>query len=244
MIEELPVAQDQDADAVPAAGVGGVFCERCGWFVEVSLAEQRARPERYLPPACARCHGKGNSGFWRATFDVLKRLGRHDAVMRVPPAFTEVLLTDVDDVLQRAHQLAREAHAGQVDKAGRGYYEGHLLDVLQRAVAYGADLDEQAAAVLHDIVEDTDVTDQDLLACGFSDKTILIVHLKTRREDEPDEVYYARLRAYEPARRLKLDADMASNSDPERLALVEPVTRQKLTEKYAQAKPMLTPASG
>jgi len=66
----------------------------------------------------------------------------------------------------------------------------------------------------------------------------------TRHEDEPDEVYYARLRAYEPARRLKLDADMASNSDPERLALVEPATRQKLTEKYAKAKAMLTPASG
>ena len=99
-------------------------------------------------------------------------------------------------------------------------------------------------AVLHDIVEDTDVTEQDLLACGFSDETILIVHLMTRRKDEPDEVYYARLRAYEPARRLKLDADMASNSDPERLALVAPVKRQKLTEKYAKAKTMLTPDSG
>jgi len=41
-----------------------------------------------------------------------------------------------------------------------------------------------------------------------------------------------------------LDAEMASNSDPERLTLVEPVNRQKLTEKYAKAKAMLTPASG
>ena len=244
MIGDRPVEQEQDADPIPSTGVGGVLCDLCGWFVEVSLAEQRAYPERYLPQACTRCHGKGNSQFWRATFDVLERLGRHDALMSLPPTFTEDLLTDVDDVLARAHQLAREAHVGQVDKAGRGYYEGHLLDVLQRAVAYGADLDEQAAAVLHDIVEDTDVTEQDLLACGFSDTTILIVHLMTRRKDEPDEVYYARLRAYEPARRLKLDADMASNSDPERLALVEPVKRQKLTEKYAKAKTMLTPASG
>jgi len=66
----------------------------------------------------------------------------------------------------------------------------------------------------------------------------------TRHKSEADEVYYARLRAYEPARRLKLDADMASNSDPERLALVEPVKRQKFTEKYAKAKTMLTPGSG
>jgi len=244
MIGDRPVAQEQDADEVPAAGVGGVLCDLCGCFVEVSLVEQRAHPERYLPQACARCHGKGDSEFWRVIFDVLERLGRHDALMSLPPTFTEGLLTDVDDVLARAHQLAHEAHAGQVDKAGRGYYEGHLLDVLQRAVAYGADLHEQVAAVLHDIVEDTEVTEQDLLACGFSDKTFLIVHLMTRRGDEPDEVYYARLRAYEPARRLKLDADMASNSDPERLALLEPGVRQRLTEKYAKAKTMLTPISG
>ena len=243
IIENRPVEQEQDAEPIPSTGAGGVLCDRCGCSVEMSLAEQRARPDRYLPQACARCHGKGDSQFWRATFDVLERLGRHDAVNSRPPTFTVGLLTDVDDVLARAHQLAREAHADHVDKAGRGYYEGHLLDVLQRAVAYGADLDGQAAAVLHAIVEDTDVTGQDLLACGFSDETILIVHLMTRREDEPDEVYYARLRAYEPARRLKLDADVASNSDPERLALLEPGVRQRLTEKYAKAKAMLTPIS-
>lgn len=206
------------------------------------MEEQLEHPEQYLPWACARCHGKGDSMYWRATFDVLERLGRHNAVMTLPPASSQAVLVDVGDVLQRAHQLACEAHAGQVDKAERDYYEGHLLDVLRRAVSYGADVDEQAGALLHDIVEDTDVTDSDLMGCGFSDKTILIVHLMTKRKGEPDELYYARLRAYEPARRLKVDADMASNSDPDRLALLKPETRDRLTEKYAKAKVLLAPA--
>jgi len=235
------MSQEALESAVPPTGRGGVFCECCGYTVHASMQEQRAHPQEYLPWACPRCRGKGASDLWRATFDVLERLGRHDAVLTLPPPFSQDLLADVDDVLQRAHQLAREAHTEQVDKAGRDYYEGHLLDVLRRAVAYGADLDEQAAAVLHDIVEDTDVTDQDLLACGFSDKTILMVHLMTKCEGEPDAVYYARLRAYEPARRLKLDADMASNSDPDRLALLEPETRDRLTEKYGKAKALLAP---
>jgi len=63
----------------------------------------------------------------------------------------------------------------------------------------------------------------------------------TRHKSEADEVYYARLRSYEPARRLKLDADVASNNDPEHLALLEPGVRQRLTEKDAKAKAMLTP---
>lgn len=110
-------------------------------------------------------------------------------------------------------------------------------------MAYGAGPDEQAAAVLHDVVEDTPVTEDDLLRAGFSDQTILIVHLMTKRDNELD-AYYARLRAFEPARRLKLDADMASNSDPKRLALVESGNRQRLTEKYAKAKTQLAKPDG
>ncbi len=236
--------QDNPDAAVPPTGPGGVFCECCGCTVEVSLKEQFAHLDRHVPGACARCHGRGDSRLWRATADVLERLGRRDEFMSRPPVSAAGLVADVADVLLRAHHLAREAHIGRVDKAGRDYYEGHLLDVLRRAMAYGSDLDEQAAALLHDVVEDTGVTEQDLLACGFSDETILIVHLMTRHQSEADEVYYARLRAYEPARRLKLDADVASNSDPERLALLELGVRQRLTEKYAKAKTMLTPISG
>ncbi|MCU1693545.1 MAG: phosphohydrolase [Frankiales bacterium] len=164
--------------------------------------------------------------------------------MTLPPPLTLADLTAVDDLVERAQLLVRAAHAGQVDKAGADYVAGHLTDVWRRAVAYGTDADEQAAALLHDVVEDTDVTDEDLWGCGFGDRTVLIVHLMTKRPPEGDDAYYARLRAYEPARRLKLDADVASNSDPGRLRLVEEPTRSRLVAKYAKAAAALAPDGG
>lgn len=159
--------------------------------------------------------------------------------MTLPPDLHSASLLTITDVVERARRLAQAAHAGQLDKAGNGYYESHLIDVWQRVVGYeGAD-DEQAAAWLHDVVEDTAVTELDLLAAGFSDKTILIVHLMTKRDAEDPALYYARLRAYEPARRLKLDADMASNSDVDRLALLVESSRSRLAAKYAKGKALL-----
>ena len=137
--------------------------------------------------------------------------------MTLPHDLDAASLRLIRDVAKRARRLAQEAHAGQFDKAGNDYYSSHLVDVCQRVVSYGGDADEQAATWLHDVVEDTAVTEADLLAAGFSDKTLLMVHLMTKQDAEDTEVDHARLRAYGPARRLKLDADMASNSDPDRL---------------------------
>ena len=135
--------------------------------------------------------------------------------MTLPPHVDAAALLTVADVAERARRLA------QAD--------------------YGGDADEQAAAWLHDVVEDTPVTELDILSAGFSDMTLLMVHLMTKQEDEDPEVYYARLRAYEPARRLKLDADMASNSDPGRLALLDEASQNRLTAKYAKGKALLAP---
>src|SRR5690242_8261815 len=88
------------------------------------------------------------------------------------------------DVITRARMLAKAAHRGQKDKAENDYFEGHLTDVHRRAAVYGADADEQAAAWLHDVVEDTAVTEENLLDAGFSPKTVLIVDLMTKRDGE------------------------------------------------------------
>lgn len=164
--------------------------------------------------------------------------------MTMPPRLTPEALLAVQDQVERARLLAREAHRDQRDKAGVDYYSGHLTDVWQRAVAYGADVDEQAAALLHDVVEDAGVTDEDLWRCGFSDRTLLIVHLMTKREGEADDVYYARLRAYEPARRLKLDADVASNTDPDRTARLDEGQRRRLAVKYDKTTKALSVPAG
>ena len=161
--------------------------------------------------------------------------------MTLPLDMTVEALVAVEDQVERARLLARASHRGQKDKAGVDYYSGHLVDVWERATAYGADADEQAAALLHDVVEDTKVTDEDLWRCWFTDRTVLIVHLMTRRPPEENDVYYARLRAFEPARRLKLDADVASNTDPARLARLCEEKRAGLTAKYALTARALAP---
>jgi len=81
-------------------------------------------------------------------------------------------LLAVTDVAERARHLAQAAHAGQFDKAGNDYYASHLVDVCRRVVSYGGDAAEQAAAWLYDVVEDTAVTELDLLGAGFPDPKI------------------------------------------------------------------------
>ena len=99
---------------------------------------------------------------------------------------------------------------------------------------------------MHDVVEDTPVTELDLLSAGFSDTTVLIVHLMTKHQDEEPALYYARLRAYEPARHLKLDADMASNTDPSRLAALDEASRARLSANYEKGRAQIRvlPGSG
>ncbi len=88
--------------------------------------------------------------------------------------------------------LVTEAHAGQIDKAGEPYV-GHLLRVYERASTrldgLGVSLEPQEreeilhAALLHDIVEDTDHTYEQLRAMGYADATVRRVALLTREED-------------------------------------------------------------
>jgi (p)ppGpp synthase/HD superfamily hydrolase len=85
-----------------------------------------------------------------------------------------------------AVRIAREAHEGQVDKAGRPYI-GHVLRVMKRL-----DTDEeQMAAALHDVIEDTDATPDSLLALGVPKVVVEAVQSLTKREGET----YAELEA-------------------------------------------------
>lgn len=133
-----------------------------------------------------------------------------------------------------AEQLAREAHEGQVDKAGNPY-----ITHPARVAARVAD-DEYAAAAawLHDVVEDTDVTLSDLEA-RFPTEVTDAVDALTRRDGEAPADYYARVRQVPLALQVKL-ADLEDNSDPARLALLDAATRDRLTAKYARAHAELT----
>ncbi|MFZ2378181.1 MAG: HD domain-containing protein, partial [Trichococcus flocculiformis] len=66
-----------------------------------------------------------------------------------------------------AFEIARAAHAGQTDKAGLDY----ILHPQQVAAMVTTD-EEKAVALLHDIIEDTDVTANELLAKGLPDNVV------------------------------------------------------------------------
>jgi (p)ppGpp synthase/HD superfamily hydrolase len=139
------------------------------------------------------------------------------------------------ELIARASRLAEAAHAGQTDKSGQPYI-GHL-----RRVAHYVDQTNPkaiAAALLHDIVEDTDTELHDLSEAGIPEDVVAAVDLLTKRGNEPNTAYYARMMAADPisrlAREVKL-ADIADNSDPARLKTLDEPTRTRLIGKYAMA---------
>ncbi|MFD1147332.1 phosphohydrolase [Saccharothrix hoggarensis] len=135
----------------------------------------------------------------------------------------------VDDAIR----IARAAHDGQVDKSGKPYI-GHPLRVMGRVSGEHA----RMAAVLHDVVEDTAVTADDLLAAGCPPEVVATVLALSHREGESQEDYLARVLTDPVAVEVKR-ADIADNLSPPRLALLDTATQDRLRAKYARALDLL-----
>ena len=113
--------------------------------------------------------------------------------------------------LERAIAIAASAHAGQVDKAGQPYIL-HPLRVLLQV----SGLHERMAAVLHDVVEDTDLTLEDLAGEGFPEDVIEALEALTKREGETRIQAAERAAAHPVARVVKM-ADVTDNMDLSRI---------------------------
>lgn len=113
--------------------------------------------------------------------------------------------------LERAIEIAAAAHAGQVDKAGQPYILHPLRVMLQLEGA-----SERIAAVLHDVVEDTAVTLEQLVAEGFSAEVVAAVQALTKRPGESRLDAASRAAQDSIACAVKL-ADNADNMDLSRL---------------------------
>ena len=83
-----------------------------------------------------------------------------------------------------AEGKAKKAHAGLKDKAKRDYYQWHLLPIATGITEINASPEAIAAAWLHDIIEDTKTTAEDLLAAGFPPRVVAAVVSVTRRKNE------------------------------------------------------------
>lgn len=117
-----------------------------------------------------------------------------------------------EPTLDDAIQLALSAHRGQVDKAGQPY----ILHPLRVMFAM-QDETARMVAVLHDVVEDSDLTLDDLRQRGYSQTVLDAVDALTRREAESYEAFVQRAKTNRIARRVKL-ADIEDNMDLRRLA--------------------------
>lgn len=140
-------------------------------------------------------------------------------------------------LLDSAIRHAVTAHRGQLDKNGQPY----ILHPLRVMLAMPAD-DEvaQAIAVLHDVVEDTNITLKNLRDWGFPDEVVEGVDAMTKRPGERyHEDFIVRLRRHPKAKIVKREGDILDNMRPVRLALLDDATVARLVGKYNRALDML-----
>jgi hypothetical protein len=138
--------------------------------------------------------------------------------------------------IERALQIAAKAHEGQKDKEGLPY----ILHPLRVMMAVEGE-EAQVVAVLHDVVEDTSVTPDDLRQAGFSEGVLAAVACVTHRKGEPYADYVVRCKGNEVARRVKL-ADLGDNARPDRTILRPQRLQQDLARirRYALSYKFLT----
>ena len=132
------------------------------------------------------------------------------------------------DATKKAMKLCFQAHKDQTDKSGIPYvfHPIHLAEQMK-------DEDTTVVALLHDVVEDTTYTPEDLAAMGFNDRVIAAIRLMTHDENIPYMEYIAKIKENPIAKAVKL-ADLAHNSDTTRLDTVDAKAAARV-EKYAKA---------
>jgi (p)ppGpp synthase/HD superfamily hydrolase len=131
-------------------------------------------------------------------------------------------------MLEKAIRIATESHEGQTDKAGKKY----ILHPLRAMNNCETDT-EKICAVLHDVIEDTEITLKDLENEGFSDEILRVLDLLTKRHGENYDSFIGRICTNEIACRVKI-ADLEDNMDSSRLnnPTEEDLKRQ---DKYVKA---------
>ena len=136
--------------------------------------------------------------------------------------------------LQRAIEIATQAHQGQFDKAGRDYI-GHPLRVMEM----GKTEEEKIVGVLHDVIEDTDWTFERLKEEGFSQEVIAALKCVTKlSENENYDDFIDRVKKNPLAVAVKIN-DLTDNMDIRRLPYLSDKDVKRL-KKYLKAYKRLT----
>lgn len=138
---------------------------------------------------------------------------------------------------KKALKLCFEAHKEQIDKSGMPYvfHPFHLAEQM-------TDENTTIVALLHDVIEDTEYTLDDLKNMGFSDDVLAAIALMTHADDVPYMDYVKAIKSNEIAKAVKL-ADLRHNSDMSRLDNITPYDEQR-AEKYRKAIELLENSDG
>lgn len=134
---------------------------------------------------------------------------------------------DSAKLLDKAAQICVSSHSGQRDKVGCAYFQ-HPMRVAMRCQTD----EEKMVALLHDTIEDTDVTAEYLLAEGFPQSVVDGILSVTKREGETYEDFVARAKLNPLGRVVKLN-DLEDNLDVFRLEKVTPKMASRLTKYLA-----------
>lgn len=136
----------------------------------------------------------------------------------------------IKDLYDRALLLVSDLFENKRDKEGFPYIN-HLIRVSVK-------LDTKTlkiAGLLHDTLEDTDVTKDDLLELGFSKRIIKIVEAVTNKDNEIYDEKIKRIVDSKDIDVIKLKySDMSDNFNKDRLALLSEDIQNKLTKKYGE----------
>ena len=137
------------------------------------------------------------------------------------------------NLLEKCIQFALEVHAGQRDRYGRPYilHPLYLMSQMDTEV-------EMMAAVLHDVIEDSDMTLDDLRQLGLPEEVVQAVSLLTHDESDSYDDYVRKLKPNRIARKIKL-ADLLHNMDIRRMDRVTEKDAARL-DKYRRAWERLT----
>ena len=135
--------------------------------------------------------------------------------------------------LEKAIKLAVLSHEGQLDKAGSPY----ILHPLRMMFRFQNEA-LQMVAVLHDVVEDTEVSLEQLQEEGYPEEVITGVQAMTRRDDESYDEFIERAASNALARQVK-KADLEDNMDVLRLKNIGPKDFERLA-RYRKSWHKLT----
>lgn len=117
-------------------------------------------------------------------------------------------------LIELSLEIALKAYSSQTDKAGKPY----ILHPLRLMAKMDTD-EERSVALLHDVIEDSDLTEQDLLSYGIPPNIIDAVKLLSKKEGESYEDFINRISFNELASKVKM-ADIEDNMNLLRLDVI------------------------